>query len=147
MQQIETEITIHAAPETVWRVLSGFDQYPAWNPFITSISGEQRPGAKLTVRIQPPGSGGMTFKPTVLAFTAPTEFRWKGKLFLPGLFDGEHYFRLEKTGDNTTRFVHGEKFSGILVSLLGGMLDKTKEGFALMNDALKKECEESTGNI
>ena len=38
-------------------------------------------------------------------------------------------------------FIHGEKFSGLLVSLLGKTLDKTKSGLKLMNEAIKKECE------
>ena len=37
--------------------------------------------------------------------------------------------------------ISGEKFSGILVSLFGKMLDKTKDGFELMNKSLKSECE------
>lgn len=141
MRHIETEILINASPEKVWVVLTDFEQYPKWNPFIKSIEGEKAVGRRLKVFIQPPDGGGMTFKPEVLAFEANKEFRWKGKLFLKGIFDGEHYFRLSDAGNGATRFVHGEKFSGFLVPLMGGTLDKTKVGFELMNEALKRECE------
>jgi hypothetical protein len=40
-----------------------------------------------------------------------------------------------------TKFIHGEKFSGLLVPLVGKMLDKTQKGFQLMNESIKKECE------
>ena len=83
----------------------------------------------------------MTFKPAVLAFSENKEFRWKGKLGINGIFDGEHYFQLTDLENNQTKFIHGEKFSGILIPLMGKTLDKAKEGFALMNQALKAECE------
>jgi hypothetical protein len=53
----------------VWEVLSDFDAYPEWNPFIRRISGSPHEGEKLEVRIEPPGSRGMKFKPTVLEAT------------------------------------------------------------------------------
>jgi hypothetical protein len=40
-----------------------------------------------------------------------------------------------------TKFIHGEKFSGLLVPLVGKMLDKTQKGFQLMNESIKNECE------
>tara|TARA_R100000278_G_C5377313_1_gene131182 strand:- start:53 stop:310 length:258 start_codon:yes stop_codon:yes gene_type:complete len=83
----------------------------------------------------------MTFKPVILKLEPSKEFRWKGKLGIKGIFDGEHFFILEKETDDSTRFIHGEKFSGILVSLMGKTLDKTKEGFEIMNEAIKRECE------
>jgi hypothetical protein len=141
MKHIETEIIINAKPEKVWAVLTDFEKYPTWNPFIKSIEGEKAAGKQLKVFIQPPNGGGMTFKPMVLTYDATKEFRWKGKLGISGIFDGEHYFRLIDIGENTTRFIHGERFSGILVPFMGGALSKTKEGFQLMNEALKRECE------
>ncbi|WP_299705874.1 SRPBCC domain-containing protein [uncultured Pontibacter sp.] len=141
MQHIETEILINAQPEKVWAVLTDFEKHPTWNPFIKSIEGEKSVGKQLKVFIQPPNGGGMTFKPVVLTYDVNKEFRWKGKLGISGIFDGEHYFQLIDMGENTTKFIHGEKFSGILVSLMGGALNKTKEGFQLMNEALKRECE------
>jgi hypothetical protein len=118
-----------------------FDSYPKWNPFITSISGERKLGNRLTVSINPPGGKGMTFKPNILTLEANKEFRWKGKLGINGIFDGEHYFILESVDKDITKFIHGEKFSGLLVPLVGKMLDKTQKGFQLMNESIKKECE------
>lgn len=47
--KIETEIMINASVETVWKVLTDFDNHPTWNPFIQSISGEKAVGKNLTV--------------------------------------------------------------------------------------------------
>jgi hypothetical protein len=141
MKNIQTEILILADTAKVWDVLMNFDSYPKWNPFITSISGERKLGNRLTVSINPPGGKGMTFKPNILTLEANKEFRWKGKLGINGIFDGEHYFILESVDKDITKFIHGEKFSGLLVTLVGKMLDKTQKGFQLMNESIKKECE------
>lgn len=141
MKNIQTEILINTDITKVWDVLMNFDNYPKWNPFITSISGEPKLGSRLTVSINPPGGKGMTFKPNILTLEANKEFRWKGKLGINGIFDGEHYFILESVNKDITKFIHGEKFSGLLVPFVRKMLDKTQKGFQLMNESIKKECE------
>jgi hypothetical protein len=140
MKIIDTFIEIAAPPSRVWEVLMNFETYSEWNPFITSISGSGRVGDKLTVRIQPPGKSGMTFKPTVLVSNTEHEFRWKGKLFISGLFDGEHHFRLEPAGEGTLLH-HGERFTGLLVPLLSGTFPATEQGFNEMNQELKTRAE------
>lgn len=117
-----------------------FAAYPGWNPFIIGIEGEARPGAGLTVRISPPGSEPQTFKPVVLKAEAPSAFVWRGSMAIPGLFTGEHSFRLTREGDSTS-FHHSERFSGLLVPVLKKMLARTEEGFHQMNSALKARAE------
>ena len=141
MKNIQTEILINTNITKIWDVLMNFDSYPKWNPFITSISGEPKLGNRLTVSISPPGGKAMTFKPYILNLESNKEFRWKGKLGINGIFDGEHYFILESVDKDITKFIHGEKFSGLLVPLVGKMLDKTQKGFQLMNESIKNECE------
>jgi hypothetical protein len=122
-------------------VVADFASYPEWNPFIRSIEGDARVGARLRVRIEPPGARGMTFRPTVRAAEPGRELRWLGRLFLPGLVDGEHRFALEPLAAGRTRFVQSERFSGLLVGLLGKTLTATKRGFEQMNSALKQRVE------
>jgi hypothetical protein len=141
MKHIQTVILIHADIAKVWDVLMDFDSYPKWNPFITSISGEPKLGNRLTVSINPPEGKGMTFKPYILTLESNKEFRWRGKLGINGIFDGEHYFILEYLDKDITKFIQGEIFSGLLVPLVGKMLTKTQKGFQLMNESIKNECE------
>jgi hypothetical protein len=141
VQVLHSEIEIDAPPERVWRVLTDFDAYPEWNPFIRSIEGDPEVGSRLRVRIEPPGSRGMTFKPTVQAAEPARELRWLGRLFVPGLMDGEHRLALEPLDGGRSRFIQSERFSGVLVGLLGRMLAATEQGFKQMNEALKRRAE------
>ena len=141
--RIETSIDIDAPPAQVWQVLTDPQSMPAWNPFIVSMNGELKPGARITIRLAPPGRPAMRFRPTVLTVKPERELRWFGRLLIPRLFDGEHYFRLHKTRDGGTHLVHGEEFSGLLISLARrrGMFEATRAGFEAMNDALKQRVE------
>ncbi len=140
--QLHTEIEIDAAPDRVWSILTDFAAYPEWNPFIRFIRGTAEQGARLEMRIQPSGAKGMTFRPTVVVADAGREFRWLGRVLLPGLFDGEHRFVLEPIAAGKVRFQQSERFSGILVPIFRCSLDgDTKRGFEEMNLALKARAE------
>jgi len=142
---IETAIDIGAAAQRVWEVLTRFDAYPDWNPFVISIAGAPRAGAKLKARIKPPGRAAMTFHPTIIAAIEQQQLTWLGRLLVPGLFDGEHSFRIESRGP-ACRFHQSERFSGLLVPLFGtGLFDATRQGFDAMNAALKERAEAAIG--
>jgi hypothetical protein len=142
MHEIRTEIEIAGTPERVWSILIDFIAYPRWNPFIRSITGVVRTGERLTVFIQPTGGKGMTFRPVVLVVLPHQELHWLGHFLLPGIFDGEHYFKIDSISPDRVRFIHGEKFSGILVALAKSKLEsETKSKFIAMNQALKVQAE------
>lgn len=122
-------------------MLTDFAAYPEWNPFIEKASGRVRVGERLRLRIRPPGGGAMAFAPVVLAAEPARELRWRGRVLVPGLFDGEHGFRLGAQGEGTL-LVHEERFSGVLVPFVRRMLEtSTRAGFEAMNQALRQRVE------
>jgi hypothetical protein len=137
---IRTEITIHCSPDQVWQVLTATADYPAWNPEISRLTGELREGNVIEFS-EGTGSDGMTFHPKILSVRTAQELRWKGSILVPGLFDGEHRFLLERDG-NQTRFIQSEEFTGLLIGkLTQGVLNDTTEQMNAMNLALKQRCE------
>jgi hypothetical protein len=143
-KEIRTEIVIKATPARVWYVLTDFESYPEWNPFIKSIQGSLVEGTTIIARMEPPESSGMTFKPKLLTIKNAKEIRWLGHLFFPGLFDGEHIFELYENTDGSTTFIQREKFKGILVPLFKKMIDvNTVQGFEMMNRKLKELAEQN----
>ena len=69
------------------------------------------------------------------------ELRWLGRFLAPRIFDGEHAFRIEPVGDTRVRFTQAERFSGLLVPLLGKTFEQTRRGFTEMNEVLKRRAE------
>lgn len=141
MKQIKTEIVIDSTPEKIWEVLMDFNNYPNWNPFIQSIEGEQSINGRLKVSIHPPDGKPMTFTPKIQVFEPNKRLIWLGSGPIKWLFDGLHSFELEKTANGQIKFIHQERFTGILVGAFKKTLVKTEIGFNQMNQALKKACE------
>jgi len=136
-KELNTSIQIAASPEKIWNVLMDFDSYPSWNSFITSISGHPKVGGHLNIT-----AGNMKFKPEIVSLIKNNELSWKGKLWIRGLFDGLHIFRIIDNKNGTCTFEHSEKFSGILIGLFSKKLDvETREGFEDMNQKLKERVE------
>jgi len=141
--EIKTEILINAIPDKVWAILTDFDKYPSWNPFIKYVRKTVKTGSQIEVRIEPPGTKGMIFYPKVLALEPNKELRWLGHLLFSGLFDGEHSFKIVDNKNGTSTFIHNEYFTGILVPLFKKQMNtNTKRGFELMNEKLKELAEQ-----
>ena len=139
---IATEIEIDAPSAVVWKVLTDFTAYCSWNPTIKRIHGKPVVKSCLRVLACLPCGLPMMLRPTLLEFNPEREIRWIGNLVIPGLFDGEHLFKLEPLSESKTRFVQREEFDGILLPLLWRWFgDQGRRAFEMMNQALKAEAE------
>lgn len=144
--QLNTEIEIEAPAERVWRELVAFDAYSEWNPFITHIAGRAEQGAELELTFSLPEGGEYSSRPVVTRVTPGSELRWRGKTWLPGLLDTEHWFRLQPIDEQRTRFVHGQELKGLLLKLMERRLTLTTRGSVYMNQALKRRVEGRSGS-
>ena len=70
-----------------------------------------------------PGSKECRSTPNVLVADPNWELRRLGRLWLSGLFDGEHSFSIEPLADGRVRIIRREQFKGLLVPFLSKMLD------------------------
>ena len=139
--QIQTEIIINASAQRVWDILTDFENYQNWNPFIVHSQGKAVAGQKLQNTMRLNGKD-QVFKPTLLKVEPIRYVEWLGSLFFKGLFDGRHFFELVPIDENQVKLIHGESFGGgfkrLIMSQVG---DETRENFIKMNQALKQEAE------
>lgn len=143
MKEIRTEIEIKASPQRAWQVLTDFDNFPQWNPFIRQIKGEAKVGIKLQIHLQTSRGKSRIYRPTVTKVEPNHELRWLGKSFIPGMFNGERIFTIQPLEVNYIRFVHREIFTGLGASLAGNRLDEDLyQSFDKMNNAFKKKVEQ-----
>lgn len=138
-KEIKTSIEIQASPEKVWSVLTDFENYPEWNPFIIALRGVVKEGNDIEVMIRPDGGKTMKFRPKVVKVTPYQELRWQGNLFFRGLFDGEHVFEIIDNNNGTVTFIQREYFSGIFSGIFNP--EATKRGFEKMNNLIKERAE------
>ena len=145
LEKQETGIftVVFAPPARVWAVLSDFSAYPEWNKFIPEASGTLEKGARLTVRIAPPGGVPMTISPKIIHLEPGSRLTWRGRLIAPGVFDGEHDFVVASRDSYVTQFTQTETFRGVLVPLFASSLNRNVHaGFLEMNKALKTRAEQ-----
>ncbi|MEM9935007.1 MAG: SRPBCC domain-containing protein [Bacteroidota bacterium] len=140
MSHLKTEIILNASTEKVWKTLTDLPNYQHWNPFIISSEGEPVVGNRITNKMVLNGKVNV-FMPTITKAEPQKELEWLGKGMM-GMFKGRHYFKLEDLGDDQTKLIHGEMFSGLLSGLIMRMIgDETLKSFEKMNHALKKEVD------
>jgi hypothetical protein len=142
LKTIETQIKANSTSEKIWKILINFEEYELWNPFMIKVVGDAKLGSKIMVKIQTVRGKQRTYYPTITRLEINKELRWKGKSFLPGIFDGERIFIIEKSTDNKVSFIHKEIFTGLGVKLVGDKLDEDlRQSFDKMNIALKTKAE------
>jgi hypothetical protein len=144
--RLTASIEIQASPEQVWQVLTDFNAYPQWNPFITSArvtspGGRLDKGARLRIVLHD-ASGDTTFTPQVLTDVPGKELRWLGKMGPGWIADGEHRFTIEQIRPGRVRLTQSERFTGVAVPFAKGMLkSNTLPQFHAMNRALAQRAE------
>jgi hypothetical protein len=144
--RIATAVEIDAPPARVWGVLVDLPAYPQWNPFIVEAAGTLAVGETLSLRMALPGWEPMTIEPRLLVVEPERELRWKGRLVLPGLFDGEHAFVFTPLENGRTRVDHVEDFAGLLLPIAKGLIHAaTLESFHALDAALAERAVAGTG--
>ena len=129
------EIEIAAPPEVVWEVLTGFEQWPLWNPDVKSISinGPVEPGSEFRWK-----AGPGTIVSTLEQVDPPGYIRWRGRTLS---IKAIHEWRFEPS-NRGTHVESDESFSGLLVRLFRGSLQKTLDRSTESGlEQLKRESE------
>lgn len=94
------------------------------------------------IHIFPPGLKSMVLNPKIAEVDCERKLQWQGGFLFPGLLDGEHSFLIEELADRSIRLIQKEDYSGLLIPFSQKQLtNNTKQGFELMNQAIKEKAE------
>lgn len=134
---------IAAPPHVVFSVLTDGARWHEWCTWLAWDHGELRVGARVGLRLTPPGGGGYAFQPTVLRVDPPRHLAWIGRTGLPGVFDGEHHFELTPLADGRTHLVNRERYAGLLSPLFKRLpaMKGAQPGFEAMNAEIAQRAE------
>ena len=143
MRIIRTEIEISASAERVWDSLCGEPGNLARRGgYILDASGPLEEGGVLALTLRAAPGIRTRVDAKLLKVDPPHELRWRGRLAIPGLFQGEHVFEIvDREGDGVT-LIQWEIFSGVLAPiLLPTILRDVKGSFQQMNRGIKEHAE------
>lgn len=145
MPQIVTTIDIDAPPSVVWNALVDQPSYDEWNRLFRILRGKMTKGSFIVAKIDADGIP-FVFDARISRFEPERCLAWRGPSvsFLHAIATGEHSFELVDLGGGRTRFVHSERFDGLLLSFEGlwkkleKKLEKLYSGF---NVTIKRRAE------
>ena len=147
MPEIRASVDIDASAARVWCILTNLDAHDEWNPLMSRVRADLRPGGKIDFIVGLDGRE-LPIAGRLLRVDPERELCWRAPRWpLVGhVFAGEHYFELERIDAQRTRLHHGERFEGAvarpLLSRLGPRLESVYHDVAR---ALKDRAESHAG--
>ena len=118
MASNERSVETAASPQAVWKVWTDTSRWQEWNPDVQSMSfdGPLAPGSEFRSK-----AGPGTIVSTLDRIEPPLHIAWRGRTLTINAY---HEWWLEPS-DGGTHARTEESFSGLLVRLLRGSLQKT----------------------
>ncbi len=122
--EVRAEAEIDGSPELVWAVLTDLALYPVWNPFLSPVEGELRPGSPLQVTMHA-GALVSRYQATVLQVERNRLLSWSAQVLSSGVYDTTYSFTIEPVREGRVRLVSRETRRGlapVLEWLLGSAI-------------------------
>lgn len=130
-------ITINAAPEKVWNVLTEMNDYPNWNPTMELLEGKVQEGNKVKYKFTQDKNTTSEIGATVVQVVPNKLLNQKGGIPLVLTFN--HKYELESTGNSTRVIIH-EDYQGIGVNFWNPK--PVEKAYQRLNFALKERVEQ-----
>lgn len=146
MKTLRTQIQIRAVPEQVWNVLTDFDHYQDWNPFICRAVGHPERGGDLIVQCQGQGLQPTTLHCEITECIPFHTLAWEWKIGAQWMCSGAQQFTIRSLG-SIVLFEQRIMMEGPLLPLFARHLrDSCSDGVRAMDHALKMRVENSVHN-
>jgi hypothetical protein len=141
MVAIDDALDITASPEEVWQVLTDFNGYSRWNPFVTRAKGSAKEGDRIELLLKPFPPKDRILQASIGLLKEPAELRWSTYV-IPAMLKWEHTLHVEDFHEGHVCIVQRAVFSGILAGRYEKKLkEHFKSGLAAMNQAIKERSE------
>lgn len=141
--ELRSEVQINAPVPHVYRILSDFERYPEWNPFVTRVRGPLTVGQQLAVELSLPEGSSYDLAVQLTQVRENAEIRWRARYGAAWLLSLDHFFQLSELPGGKTRAVQGQDFSGFLLRFAARSLTLSARGCVYLNQALKKRAEQN----
>jgi uncharacterized protein YndB with AHSA1/START domain len=139
--EVVGEVEIAASADRVWTIITDFERYAEWNPYIVRAHGDLAEGAELVLDLSPPDRDDFSTRTTVAAVEPPRRVAFSWVTDDPDLFDGESEFVIEPTRQGC-KVTHRQRFWGELAEGFTHRLeDRNDLGVEMMMAAMKARAE------
>ena len=138
--RIELTRDIKAPPEVVWSVITDFERYKEWNPFVVDCDAKLEPGAPISMRVRL-GPREISQVETVSSVVEHKLFEYRMRPIKPFSHScRQHHVKSDGIGGTTYRshFELNGWLSGLTALSIGKHL---RFGFESMTDAVQQRAE------
>lgn len=143
---LRLEIDVDAPLAVVWRLMTDFDGYSAWNPFVVEAAAPAGAsvGALLHLRVRWPNGREQRVRERFTSWDPPSPtgagfaYAYVGHLSTLGLVRARREQTLVPLGPARCRYTTTERFTGLLAGL--APLVQVHEGFEAQARALRRIC-------
>ncbi|HNP56541.1 MAG TPA: SRPBCC domain-containing protein [Gordonia sp. (in: high G+C Gram-positive bacteria)] len=143
---LEHSVEIAAPAATVWAVLTDFDAYGQWNPFVPHASCTLEPGTPIDMQVRLRGDNLRRQREFVNSVTPGRSFSYSMKPAPLGLLRSVREQTVLPSGPGTSHYASHFQIDGALTPVVSTLLGKDmRRGFDDMAAALKQRAEEISG--
>lgn len=134
--EIKTTIIINTSATETWQLLTNFNDYTNWHPYIAKIDGKVSLKEKIKVTTIDTDSTTDQFSAFILEWEPERQLAWGGSLGF--IFNAKHYFIIEPINDTQILFIQGEYWHGIFGKNYGKKIYlDTYRKFIVLNEKMK----------
>ena len=138
--RIELTRDIKAPPEVVWSVITDFERYKEWNPFVVDCGAKLEPGAPISMRVRL-GPREISQVETVSSVVEHKLFEYRMRPIKPLLHSCRQH-HVESDGIGGTIYRSHFELNGWLSGLTALSIGKhLRYGFESMTDAVQQRAE------
>jgi hypothetical protein len=140
--KISQETSIRASTETLWRTLTDFPKYPAWNSILPKVEGEPFPEAALKITVNLPGGSRRNIEAVVTGCIPPKYFSFESRHRWGEWFFHEEWIFRMKEGTDGVRFVAEVFANGLSLRFRRSKMENSlSRALRNMSEALKERVE------
>lgn len=127
-------VVVEAPRAAIWALLTQFDRYHEWNPYITQASGTAAVGSTVELTFRVEGGDARTEDAKILILRPQRKLEWRTRVVAPGILEREQIFRVIPLEDGRWAVVQDVRFEGLFAPFAD--VDDDRTGLADMLDAI-----------
>lgn len=143
--EVQDSLVINASKKKVFELLTHWNAYPEWNPYITKIEGDPEVGQEIKVFFNMGFGPPLSLKCKVENVDAQkTTLSWEYQAALPWIYTAWHSFTIEEINPGQCQIVQKEKMQGLFGNRLQWFYHNLlKKRFHAMHEALRTQVEKA----
>lgn len=143
MRALRARVSIHSRPADVFRVLTSFDHYHQWNPWLKDVQGEAKEGTVVSVRPNLTTTFGVRLRYRLEKIQPKDFLRWQEEAWFGFLFHTTREYQVYTRLGGSAIYSVRLSFNGPLAKAVGMFYGRAcRRGLLREAEALKRYCEQ-----